>query len=108
MGLAEHMASIAPEIYTTTISKAKRTNKILIDYLRNKRMATCVAAFSTRTTPEASLSVPLHWDELKNLKSAHEYTLLNIDRRLSKIKNDPWEDYFKVKQSLPKKLFIKK
>jgi len=107
-GLAEHMATIAPEIYTTTIAKAKRTNKILIDYLRNKIMATCVAAFSTRTTPEASLSVTLHWDELKNLKSAHEFTVLNIDRRLNKIKNDPWEEYFKVKQTLPKKFFDKK
>ena len=35
----------APELYTSNMSKAKRQGKIFIDYLRNSRGATAVAAY---------------------------------------------------------------
>ena len=35
--IADSMASDSPELYVSTITKSKRTGKILIDYLRNQR-----------------------------------------------------------------------
>jgi bifunctional non-homologous end joining protein LigD len=68
--LAQELEKRTPKNYITTINKAKRRGKILIDYLRNERGATTVAAYSTRATPTASISTPLAWDELAKLKSA--------------------------------------
>lgn len=98
--IAEKMVEIAPDKYVATITKSERKGKILIDYLRNQRGSTCVAAYSTRATDTASISTPLSWDELESIKSSDQFTLSNIDKRLSKLKADPWEKYFTVKQVL--------
>ena len=43
--LARSMAADAPDRYVATVSKAKRSGKILIDYLRNGRNNTAVVAY---------------------------------------------------------------
>ncbi|MEO6326546.1 MAG: DNA ligase D [Thermoanaerobaculia bacterium] len=89
-----------PNEYTTNMSKAKRTGKIFLDYLRNIRGATSVAAYSTRARPAAPVSVPLAWDELTSKLSADTFTMRNVPRRLSRLKADPWARAFTVKQRL--------
>ncbi|MDF2529821.1 MAG: hypothetical protein K0Q57_701, partial [Gammaproteobacteria bacterium] len=96
--MAHKMTEIAPDKYIATISKAKREGKILIDYLRNERGATCVSAYSTRATESASLSIPISWNELDSIKAANVFDLSNIGQRLAK--TDPWENFFKINQSL--------
>ncbi|MCC2626310.1 MAG: ATP-dependent ligase [Burkholderiales bacterium] len=98
--IAKEMVKLAPELFIARIPKNERINKILIDYLRNERGATCVSAFSSRATDIGSISTPIHWEELGTLKSVNEYNIENLDKRLKKIKSDPWADYFKIKQSL--------
>ena len=62
--IADSMAADSPERYVSTIPKARRHGKILIDYLRNQRGMTAVAAYSTRARPGAPVSMPLGWEEL--------------------------------------------
>ena len=50
-GLAEAIAAHDPARYTTRFAKAGRERKILIDYLRNNRTNTSIAAFSMRAKP---------------------------------------------------------
>jgi len=90
-GLAEAMAADSPERFVATIAKAKRRGKILVDYLRNQRGATAVAAYSTRARPGAAVSAPLSWDELGPGIGPAYFTLANMPTRLAALAGDPWE-----------------
>ncbi len=98
--IAESLAETLPEQFTANLSKAKRRNKIFIDYLRNASGATAVAAYSTRARPQAPVSTPIRWEELdENLHSDH-FNLGNIQQRLERLRADPWADYFRLKQRI--------
>ena len=84
------------------MSKQKRIGKIFIDYLRNGRGATAVIPFSTRATANAPVSAPISWKELETLTNATQFNLRNMIERLYNLKVDPWEDFFKLRQYLPK------
>lgn len=99
--LVESMAAEHPDRYVATMSKAKRAGRIFIDYLRNGRGATAVAAFSTRARAGAPVSTPLGWDELSDAIRADHYTVTNLQQRLDHLRRDPWEGFFTLKQSLP-------
>jgi bifunctional non-homologous end joining protein LigD len=98
---AQAMAADDPDRYIATMTKAKRKGKIFVDYFRNSLEQTSVAAYSTRARDGAPVSMPVTWDELGRVKSANQYTVLNIDKRLRAMKRDPWADIGRVKQKLP-------
>jgi bifunctional non-homologous end joining protein LigD len=80
--VAEEMVSAAPEAYVATMSKAKRSGKIFIDYFRNDYTATAIADYGVRARPGAPVAVPLAWDELKGLESASAFTMKDVLKRL--------------------------
>ena len=88
--------------YTTAFAKAGRERKILVDYLRNNRTNTSVAAYSTRARPGAPVSVPLRWSELVPSLDPASLTVLNIEQRLARLRSDPWAGYFASRQPLPR------
>jgi bifunctional non-homologous end joining protein LigD len=96
------MAADAPDKYVSKMTKSIRGGKIFLDYLRNGRGATAIVAYSTRARAGATVSTPVEWDELGPKLAPNKFTVLNIGRRLSGLKKDPWADIGKVKQSLPK------
>ncbi len=91
--IAEAMAADSPQRYVATIAKAKRTGKILIDYLRNQRGMTAVAAYSTRARPGAAVSMPLGWDELAPEIGPAHFTVANAPVQLAALARDPWEGF---------------
>lgn len=99
--VARALAQRSPELYVATQSKAQRTGKIFIDYLRNGRGATFIAPYSTRARENAPLAVPLEWDELSPKLLPNHFTLRNVQRRLEKLKHDPFERMPQVQQRLP-------
>ncbi len=98
--VAEHLARTLPDRYTSNMAKNKRGGKIFIDYLRNGRGATAVAAFSTRAKPDAPVSVPIFWEELGEDVRADTFNVRNLQQRLGGLKDDPWKDYWKLKQKI--------
>lgn len=101
--LADGMAGDSPEDYVSTISKAKRHGKILIDYLRNGRGNTAVAPYSTRARAGAPVSMPLSFDELgPDIGPAH-FTVKNTPSRLQQLDRDPWADFRKAEAPIATK-----
>ena len=100
--VAEAMEADELGRYVSTATKAKRNQRIFIDYLRNSRDATAVAPYSTRAREGAPVSVPIDWSELGGLKAANQYTVQNLMQRLSRRRKDPWAIIGRIKQSLPK------
>jgi len=98
--LAKAMAHDSPQRYLATASKAARRRRIFIDYLRNGRGATAVAAYSSRARAGATVSTPLGWDELGPEVRPDRFTVLNLLHRLAHI-DDPWRDVRKTARRLP-------
>ena len=98
--LSEAIERMDPDTYTTQFAKAGRERKILIDYLRNNRTNTSIAAYSTRARPHAPVSMPLTWAELRGSLNPESFTMATVPRRLSRQAADPWKDYWSCRQKL--------
>jgi bifunctional non-homologous end joining protein LigD len=99
--VAVELAKRDPKLFVATMSKAARPGKIFVDYLRNGRSQTAVAAFSTRARPGAPVSTPLRWHELLAEETADRWNVRNLSRRLASLKADPWEGFFELRQGIP-------
>ncbi len=88
--LASRVARAVPERYVAVMAKARRPGRILIDYLRNSRGATAVAAYSTRARPGAPVATPLDWEELGSVRGSDAFTVQNVPARLAKLRHEPW------------------
>ncbi|MDH0892978.1 MULTISPECIES: DNA ligase D [unclassified Pseudomonas] len=91
--LAQFMARQLPERFTATSGPKNRVGKIFIDYLRNGRGASTVAAYSVRARPGLPVSVPIARDELDDLRSAQQWTIGNLRQRLDGLRQNPWHGY---------------
>ena len=98
--LAGAMAKDSPQRYLAKASKAARRRRIFVDYLRNGRGATAVAAYSARARAGAPVSTPVGWDELGPEMRPDRFTVLNLLHRLANI-DDPWRDVRKTARRLP-------
>lgn len=99
--LSESMASTAPERYLTRISKAERSGRIFIDYLRNDPTSTAVGAYSTRSRKGAPVALPLDWDEVTTTLDPSAFTVRTVPALIARRKGDPWAALLEIKQQLP-------
>lgn len=97
--VADTLVRFNPKRYVTTITKAKRTGKILIDVLRNGRGATAVAPYSTRARPGAPVATPISWEELDGPLDPAAFTIETVPRRIATL-DDPWAELPSVRQSI--------
>ncbi|MFN7097441.1 MAG: DNA ligase D [Gammaproteobacteria bacterium] len=99
--ISETLEEMYPEKFTTTIRKDKRKNKIFIDYLRNGRGATAIASYSSRARATAPVAMPLAWEQIATVNPA-DFNIENTGNYLKNRAIDPWRDFLKLRQRLPK------
>ncbi|WP_159469802.1 DNA ligase D [Dyadobacter sp. 3J3] len=59
-----------------------RKGKLYIDYLQNRPAATLAAPYSIRPKPGATVSMPLHWSEVKKGLQMKDFTIVNALERI--------------------------
>jgi bifunctional non-homologous end joining protein LigD len=90
------MEKANPTLYLTKMTKSDRKGKIYLDYLRNERGATSVAAYSPRARTGGPVSMPLSWSELKAERPV--FRVAKFAEWRDRLKKDPWKTMASVKQ----------
>lgn len=101
---AETLSRFLRQQYPTQITLdwavEKRAGKIFMDYNQNVRGKTLASIYSPRPSPEASVSVPLRWDELEKVYPT-DFTILTVPKRLVEV-GDLWANIAEAKVDLVK------
>ena len=98
---ADAMVAHRPQTYIATMSKAKRVDRIFIDWLRNARGSTSVTSWSLRARPGAPVAVPLRWEDLGRVPAANAFDLRKAAQRAADLRADPWAEMYRLSQYLP-------
>jgi bifunctional non-homologous end joining protein LigD len=88
--IAQLVHSRVPDITSIERSPAKRQGKVYLDYLQNRHGQTLAAPYSVRPRPHATVSTPLHWDEVAAGLTPNLFTIANAPDRFSKM-GDLWK-----------------
>jgi bifunctional non-homologous end joining protein LigD len=91
-----------PEDITLDWAVEKRTGKVFIDYNQNVRGKTLASIYSPRPSSEATVSIPLRWNELGKVYPT-DFTILNVPDRLAAI-GEIWAGILEAKSDLSRVL----
>ncbi|TGP40301.1 DNA ligase D [bacterium M00.F.Ca.ET.228.01.1.1] len=98
--VAKHMARVVPQRFSAVLGPKNRVGKIFIDYLRNSRGASTVAAFSVRARSGMGVSMPVSWDELQQVSRGDQWTMRRAVERQRSLNADPWDGYWNTRQGI--------
>jgi bifunctional non-homologous end joining protein LigD len=85
--VAREVANRAPGLATSRWWKEEREG-VFVDFNQNAKDRTVASAYSVRATPDARVSTPLRWDEVRDVRP-EEHTLVTVPRRYAE-GGDPW------------------
>jgi bifunctional non-homologous end joining protein LigD len=100
--VARGIAGAHPDLATTEWSKAKRRG-VLIDASQNAKGKTIASVYSVRPMPGATVSTPLHWEEVNENLEPSIYTREAVLDRLDH-HGDLYEGVLNTKQRLDRAL----
>jgi bifunctional non-homologous end joining protein LigD len=100
--LSKFLQQQHPDEITVDWAVEKRRGKILLDYNQNVRGKTLASIYSPRPSPEATVSLPLRWDELAKVYPT-DFTILTAPERLAKT-GDLWSHILESKIDLASRL----
>lgn len=98
--IATALAKTGPDTFTTTMGEQNRKKRIFIDFHRNARSATAVAAYSLRARPHLPASTPIDWRDLESIDSPADLNYSSLPGLLT-TSGDPWADINESARDLP-------
>ncbi|MDB5527466.1 MAG: ligD [Devosia sp.] len=99
-GIASKLAATGPDTFVTIMGAENRKRRIFIDYFRNARSATAVAAYSLRARPHLPASTPVDWRDLESIDSPEDLNYSTLPGLLTTT-GDPWADINESARDLP-------
>jgi bifunctional non-homologous end joining protein LigD len=93
------LEKIDPTRYLTKMNKAARAGRIFLDYLRNERGATAVAAYSPRARAGAAVSLPIDWSDLESPQHP-VFRVADFSQWQRRLTGDPWKRLPRTSQRL--------
>ncbi|MBN8480373.1 MAG: DNA ligase D [Xanthomonadales bacterium] len=100
-GVAEALAELEPERFVSVAGARNRRGRIFIDWLRNGRSATSIAAYSLRARASAGVAMPVAWSEIARLRGGDHFGPRDALQRLARRRSDPWHGIDDLAQALP-------
>ncbi|WP_347158816.1 DNA ligase D [Pontibacter chitinilyticus] len=82
--VAQQVHAGLPELTSLERSPKERRKQIYLDYLQNSIGQTIAAPYSVRPRAGATVSTPLHWEEVKPGLRPTDFTIRNIPGRIKK------------------------
>ncbi len=98
--VAKHMARVVPTRFSAVLGPKNRVKKIFIDYLRNGKAQSTIAAFSPRARPDMGVSMPIDWSELADVGSGDHWSMPSAIDRVRTLGEDPWQEYWETRQRI--------
>ncbi|WP_336648475.1 DNA polymerase domain-containing protein [Microbacterium sp. MMO-10] len=96
--LAREVEARAPGLATARWWKEERGESVFVDFNQNAKDRTVASAYSVRPLPDARVSAPLAWDEVR-LRRPEEFTVPTVRARFAEI-GDPHEGIDRTAGSL--------
>ena len=84
------------DLVVSEFKDTKKPGKVFADYLQNSPLRTMVVPYSLRPTPDATVSAPLEWSEVKKGINPSDYNIFSVVKRSS----NPWKDIFEKRCKL--------
>ncbi|WP_109210392.1 MULTISPECIES: non-homologous end-joining DNA ligase [Microbacterium] len=85
--LAREVENRAPGLATARWWKEERGESVFVDFNQNAKDRTVASAYSIRPLPDARVSTPLDWDEVRD-RRPEEFTVLTVPSRYAEL-GDP-------------------
>ena len=83
--IVQHVNNKIPDYTTIERMTNARKGKMYLDFLQNRPQATIAAPYSVRPKPGATVSAPLHWEEVKKGMTTQNFTIKNMPARLKEM-----------------------
>ncbi|WP_018156158.1 non-homologous end-joining DNA ligase [Demetria terragena] len=90
IGIARELERRLPDLVTTAWWKEERGQRIFVDFNQMCRDRTIAGAYSPRPLPGAPVSMPVTWDQLRDVKTS-DFTVLTAPEILAS-DGDAWAD----------------
>jgi bifunctional non-homologous end joining protein LigD len=93
--IGQHLATEMKNV-VSEFPQTKEKGKVFVDYTQNSHGKTMVMPYGLRATPDATVSTPLEWKEVKKGLKPETLNLLTVLKR----KEDPWKNILSKRQKL--------
>jgi bifunctional non-homologous end joining protein LigD len=97
--MAGWLAAQHPEMLTTAWSVRDRVGRVFLDYNQNLRGKTLASVYSLRPVAQATVSVPVTWEEVRAGFDPLQWTIASVFDRLDR-GGDLWGDVLGAAQTL--------
>ncbi len=98
---ARALAQAEPDRFVATMSKAKRTGRIFIDWLRNQRGATAIMPYAARARAGAPVAAPVSWTELRDIDTAARWHVTDAAELIERAASRALSGWGVADQTLP-------